>query len=102
MALCGTVQNCPEQSDLLMSSTSVEFLQFGLGALTTPGSNDSIGTVRVVPEWLCRVCTSQVSCFAFWCLADLIAVYSLDLEPSVSPSMPDGYVQTFFVVDGWP
>jgi len=68
-------------------------------SMSTPGSIDSIGTFRVVSVWLRGVCVSQVSCFVLLRFADL---YSLDLEPSASPSTPDVSVRTPFALDEWP
>jgi len=76
-------------------STDVCRYRFDLPALT-PGSIDSIGLVWGVPGWLHCAGALLVSRFIFRRLADLIAVYSLDLESSASPSTPDESVQTPF------
>ena len=66
---------------------------------STPGSNDPIGTIRVISGWLHCAGMFLVNCFVFLHLADF---YSSELEPSMLTLMPNESVWTICVSDGWP
>ena len=69
---------------------------------STPGPNDPIGTLWVIPTWLCDWITSQVGRFTILRWADDFVVYSLDLERSASmdgSNDPVGVLRGDF---GWP
>ena len=83
-------------------SHSTDICRFNLDtSVSTPGSNDPIGTFQIVSRWLRNPIVSQVSHFDVLRLADLCSVYPLDLEPSVSMSWSNESIRMIFETGGW-
>ena len=87
-------------SCFVVQTLNLELSRLDLDAATsTLGSNDPVGSFRIVSAWPHRSGVFLVGQFNFWCLAN---IYSFDFKSSTSMLTPNGTIRTLCGTDGWP